>query len=1002
MADFYVANDTKGNLLSFDTANNLGLIHITNSIVKDRKSTTEKLINSYQDIFTGLGKLKDFQLKLNIDDNVEPVHQKHRRVPFITRDMVEREVKKLYDEDICEDVGNSPTPWVSPIIAVPKPHDPKQVRLCVDMRAPNMAIKRVKHPMPTLDEVIHDLNGCTVFSKLDLNQAYHQIELHPDSRFITVFSTHMGLHRYKRLNYGVNAASEKFQNIIEDALSGLEGVRNIADDIIIGSRNDTEHETHVKACLQRIREKGLTLNKKKCQFFQPELEFFGNIFGKDGMSPHPNKIRAIKDAPRPEDKTQVRSLLGMINYIQRYIPNMAMIVKPLRELTKLRTPFTWDGKCEEAFQTIKNCITSETILSYFDPNLHTELIVDASPVGIAAMLTQRDNGKLKIIAYGSRTLNEIEARYSQIEREALGLRWGIEHFHLYLYGADFVVITDHQPLVSIFKNPLARPSPRIERWYLRLQQYNFIVKYQKGSKNPADYMSRHPVKTVSVRESQMAEEYANFVLESSTPKAVSVKEIADATKTDPVMENVRKCITNGHWYKFNCEEMQIYQKIASELCVLDNGVIMRGPRIVIPPTMRKEMVHLAHEGHMGIVKTKLLLRTKVWFPKMDNLVEEVIKHCPSCNVVTKDERMQPLMMSELPAGPWRSVSADFCGPYPSGDYCLVVIDDYSRFPVVEIIKSTSTSSVIPVLDKIFATHGQPETLKTDNGPPFQSAEFKKFMMYSGINHRKITPLWPRANGLVENFMKPLNKAIKTAAVQGKSWKQELYKFLRNYRATPHVTTNIPPAVALYGRNIRTLIPEILAPTTDKGMQLRDRSQKVKQKFYAEKRLCQRKPHDINVGDTVLVRKTKENKLTPAYDPQPMQVIRKNGTMITAGNSSIRRTRNMSHFKRVPDSEVDDDIVARENSNRYVTSDLSLPVNQPNYSQHTPPPISAAGVEASPPSPDPAAQPSTPIVEVSPRSPEPPPRSLTRVSTPPQRSPYGLRPRTNLQKPQRFS
>ena len=333
---FYVVKNSSGCLLSFSTAKKLEIINIVNT-VKSKKGHT--LIDEFDCLFKGLGKQKNFQLKLNIDDTVQPVHQKHRRISFSTRDKVKMEIDQLYKEDICEDVGNDPTPWVSPIVVVPKTN-PNKVRICVDMRAANEAIKRVKHPMPTLDELIHDLNGCKVFSKLDLNQAYHQIELHPESRYITTFSTHLGLHRYKRLNYGVNAASEKFQKIIEDTLSGLEGVRHISDDIIVASENEIEHEKHLRACLQRLKDKGLTLQKEKCVFFQTSIDFFGNVFSSEGISPHSSKVNALQQASRPTDKSQVQSLLGLVNYVQRYISNVATLVKPLRNLTKKNANFS--------------------------------------------------------------------------------------------------------------------------------------------------------------------------------------------------------------------------------------------------------------------------------------------------------------------------------------------------------------------------------------------------------------------------------------------------------------------------------------------------------------------------------------------------------------------------------------------------------------------------------------------------------------------------------------
>ena len=903
--DFYVTEKSKGSLLSFKTASELNILHIVNGVHDKRDAMVQNIIEEYDDLFHGVGKLKDFQLKLNIDENVMPVHQKHRRIPFTTRSKVSDAIKKLYDDDICEDPVNTPTPWVSPIVVVPKPQNPDEVRICVDMRAPNCAIQRVKHPMPTVDELIHDLNGCQVFSKLDLNQGYHQIELHPDSRYITTFSTHLGLHRYKRLNFGVNAASEKFQQIIEQTLHGLEGVRNISDDIIVASRSDEEHEQHLRACLQRIKEKGLTLNKKKCKFFQSSINFFGNIFGEHGISPDPKKVNAIQNAPRPTDKHQVKSLLGMANYVQRFIPNLATIVKPIRELTKKDSAFLWNDECEEAFKRLKSNLTSDRVMSYFDQQLETELVVDASPMGLGAILTQvhiLDNGMrdIRIVAYASRTLDDVESRYSQTEREALAARWGVEHFHLYLYGQRFTVVTDHKPLVSIFSNTQARPSPRIERWCLRLQQYNFNTVYRPGKDNPADYLSRHPTQSSCGRGKVVTEDYINFVCQNVCPKAVKLDDIIEETTKDATLQNVIQAMGNNTWYRYKqCEDMNIYQKLASELNVTADGVLLRGHRIVIPTSMQKNIVQIAHEGHQGLVKTKSLLRAKVWFPRMDAMVEETVKNCFACSAVQKDVRMQPLKMSPLPDRPWQCVSIDFSGPFPNGDYCLVVIDEYSRFPVVEIVTSTAANKVIPVLGEVFSMHGMPETVKSDNGPPFQSFEFRKFMEYCGIKHRKITPLWPRANAQAENFMKSLGKAIKTATVEQKSWRQEMYKFLRNYRATPHVTTGRAPAELLFGSNIHVRLPEIIVPTDDDDLRIRDRERKEKQKFYADRKNCVHNSDQVKIGDKVLMQQQQQNKTSPTYHTSPMEVTNVKGSMITAQNHALgSKTRNVSLFKKI--------------------------------------------------------------------------------------------------------
>lgn len=199
----------------------------------------------------------------------------------------------------------------------------------------------------------------------------------------------------------------------------------------------------------------------------------------------------------------------------------------------------------------------------------------------------------------------------------------------------------------------------------------------------------------------------------------------------------------------------------------------------MPKTLQAKALALAHEGHQGIVKTKQLLREKFWFPGLDKQAEQLISHCTPCQSSTPKTEHQPQQMSELPQGPWQKVALDFCGPFPSGDYLLVILDEYSRFPFVEIMSSTSANKTVPLIDKVFSTVGIPTEVKSDNGPPFSDKEFLDFAQYLGLHHRKITPYWPQGNAEVERFMRTLTKAVHTATADGKPWEQELHKFLRN-------------------------------------------------------------------------------------------------------------------------------------------------------------------------------------------------------------------------------
>ncbi|KAK2140620.1 hypothetical protein LSH36_1289g00082 [Paralvinella palmiformis] len=302
--------------------------------------------------------------------------------------------------------------------------------------------------------------------------------------------------------------------------------------------------------------KGLTLNRNKCKFFQSSVEFFGSIFSEHGVSPDPKKVKSVRDAPRPTDKRQVKYILGMANYVQIYIPGLASLVKPIRELTRKNSLFEWTSECEDAWLKLKDSLTSDTVMSYFNHKLETELVVDASPHGVGAILTQiqpTDDGRrdVQIVAYASRALDDLESRYSQTEREALTVRWGVEHFHLYLYGIKFTVVTDHNALVSIFSNVVAKPSPRIERWCLRPQQYTFNTVYR-------------PALIIQLITCRVTQSHLQVSVAGRSQKNIST----------------------------------------TELSVIENGIMLRGHRIVIPVTMRRKVVQIANEGTPVLSKTK--------------------------------------------------------------------------------------------------------------------------------------------------------------------------------------------------------------------------------------------------------------------------------------------------------------------------------------------------------------------------------------------------------------
>ena len=779
---FHVLKGNHGSLLSYTTARDLGILDIQINQVKD-VTTHDRLCTQYPSLFTGIGQLKGVQVKLHIDPAVPPVAQKARRIPFHLRKKVEKELTNLQQQNIIERV-EGPTPWVSPLVVIPKKNG--DVRICVDMRMANKAIRRERHPAPTIDDLIQTLNGATVFSKLDLRSGYHQLIIAPECRYITTFATHKGLWRYSRLNFGTNSASEIFQKVINEQIHDIPGTLNISDDVIIFGKTQADHDKALEAVFKKFADARLTLNKSKCEFNKSSITFFGFVFSSKGIAPDPTKVEAINSALPPTTTSGVRSFLGMATYCAKFIHNFSDVSEPLRKLTKKDQPFHWKAEHDQSFNTIKELLTSAEIMAYFDSSKETELLTDASPSGLSAILIQHTPGKedRRVVAYASRALTAVERRYSQTEREALAIVWAVERLHLYLFGSHFKLLTDCKPVELILNNPKSKPPARIERWNLRLQGYDFEVVHTKGSDNPSDYLSRHTSLTSNDKQDKMAEEYVNFVTSFAVPKAMTLDEIKQATAEDVTLQYLAYLIQNDSWNSLHtlpekfkdvdCAELSRFQRVKDDLTVNDQAnIILRGNRIVIPKTLRERAISIAHEGHQGLVKTKKLLREKVWFPKIDDEIKRRIEQCAPCQPNSCGSRPDPLQMSPLPPEAWHTLHMDFCGPFPTGEYLFAVIDAYSRFPEVEIVHSTSASAIIPKLDRIFSTHGIPLIIKSDNGPPFNSEDIRKYMAENGINHSRITPLWPQANSEAENFMKPMTKAIRSAHAEGKAWKKHL-------------------------------------------------------------------------------------------------------------------------------------------------------------------------------------------------------------------------------------
>ena len=908
-AVFYIFNGNAATLISKSSAECLGLLRVgplsgrVNSCSSGGSTGlgVRPWVDKYPQCFAGVGCLKDYKVSLHIDTTVQPVAQPVRRMPFGHRDLARAKIDELLAADIIERV-EGPTPWVSPIVTVPK--DNNDIRLCVDMRQANKAIVRERHPIPTIQELLFNLNGAKVFSKVDLKLGFHQFELDEQSKSITTFVTPFGLFQYKRLMFGIASAPEIYQYQIQKAISGLTGCQNYADDIIIFGSSKEEHDERLNKFLQRMTQLGLTLNASKCQFGLDEVSYVGYNISSKGVKICPKKLKSIADARVPRDVSELRSFMGLVNFVGKFVPKLSTHAEPLLRLTKKNTPFAWGTEQNAACCNIKALMADSKTLAFFDANAQTSITADASPYGLGAVLSQTINGTERVIAYGHRSLTKTERRYSQTEREALALVWACEHFALYLLGIKFRLVTDHKPLQFIFNRTTSQPTPRIERWVLRLQAFNYEVVYKPGSQNIADPLSRLSVSEDSVYTvANVADSYIKLIANESVPVALTFSQIKAKATECLEMKLVKQALWDGRWDK--C--LPIYKAVSAELSQCD-GVILRGNRLVIPTSLRMAVVRLAHEGHLGLTKTKQRLRSKVWWPSMDKDVEKACNQCFECQLVSAPNKPAPVSCTKLPDQPWQHTACDLLGPLPNGESIFVMVDYYSRYFEICFLRSTTAAKVIEACEDIFSRWGLPISVRTDNGPQF-GCEFQAYLKQNGVFWFSTTPMWPAANGEVERQNRSLLKSLKVAQNSGRNYRSELRKFLMAYRSTPHSVTGVSPAELMMGRQMRTKLPclERCEPRLDEEVRDRQVLAKLKTKEYVDAKRGARET-EIAVGDTVLVRAEKTNKLSPNFSPEKHQIVSRQGSEVIVSNENSGRQfrRNLTEVRKLPNPQIETD------------------------------------------------------------------------------------------------
>ncbi|GJT42097.1 hypothetical protein Tco_0941962 [Tanacetum coccineum] len=876
------------------------------------------IVRDFPEVFLedlpGLPPTRQVEFQIDLVPGAAPVARApYRLAPSEMKELSEQ-LKELSDKGF---IRPSSSPWGAPVLFVKKKDG--SFRMCIDYRELNKLTVKNRYPLPRIDDLFDQLQGSSVYSKIDLRSGYHQLRVREEDIPKTAFRTRYGHYEFQVMPFGLTNAPAVFMDLMNRVCKPYldKFVIVFIDDILIYSKNKQEHEEHLKLILELLKKEELYAKFSKCEFWIPKVQFLGHVIDSEGIHVDPAKIESIKDWTSPKSPTEIRQFLGLAGYYRRFIEGFSKIAKPMTKLTQKKVKFVWGDKQEAAFQLLKQKLCSAPILALPEGSEDFIAYCDASKKGLGAVLMQRE----KVISYASRQLKIHEKNYTTHDLELGAIVFALKIWRHYLYRTKCTVFTDHKSLQHILDQK--ELNMRQHRWLELLSDYDCDIRYHPRKANViADALSRKE------REPPLRVRALVMTISLDLPK-----QILNAQTEARKPENIKNEDVGG----MLIENAKFPEALRTEkLEPRTDGTLCLNGRSWLPcyGDLRTVIMHESHKSkysiHPGSEKMYQDVKKLYWWPNMKADIATYVSKCLTCAKVKAEHQRQSglLVQPEIPQWKWDNITMDFVTKLPKSsqgyDTIWVIVDRLTKSAIFIPMKETDPLEKLArmYLKEVVTRHGIPVSIICDRDPRFASNFWRSLQKALGTSLDMSTAYHPQTDGQSERTIQTLEDMLRACVIDfGNGWVKHLPLVEFSYNNSYHASIKAAPFEALYGRKCRSPVcwaevgevqltgPEIVQETTEKIIQVKQRMQAARdrQKSYAD---LKRKPMEFEVGDKVMlkvspwkgvVRFGKRGKLNPRF-VGPFKVIKRVGDVaykleLPEELSRVHNTFHVSNLKK---------------------------------------------------------------------------------------------------------